>query len=509
MANQAKWIIETRRGIPMPGTRERIADLVAMLEQQAAPRLMLHAHGGLVDRTSALNSAETLDSTLSQLSGWERAYLIWNTGFWDAVKPGLQAYEDDRLARQSHRHSKAWIEDRTSAIAGGAIHEAGSSEPPLASEQEIRARLQQHREANARGEPDEAGIRKEIRSRLSNDEDFIAHTDRMDRIARHGAAAAGTADEEAALRSWNNLTEEVREAIVARTRSAPSQNAVRTVVYASLGLASLRIVLRFLRGRDHGLQATTLEEIVREFYLDLIGAAVWGRMKKDAESHFDTEDGAGAILLNGLHAIAESGKTVELVVVAHSAGSILALHLLRRALGVSSKVTIKFVFWAAAITHRTVAKLLDGPAMDRLSRFAMLSLTDGAEKSDPLDHVVPGDIYPRSLLYLISGILEPDLRLFPHSDAPLLGMERHRTIRTTRLTASEKADLKHVQSVLKLTKFNNSAWTCPCKMDCWATSHGSFSWDPVVHATTVRIIQSDFQSEPGCPGAGTVRTLPG
>ncbi len=507
MTTQSKWIIESRGGLPTAEASARIADLVATLQQQSAPRLILHAHGGLVDRASALNSAEGIDGTFSQLSGWERAYLIWNTSFWDAVKPGLRACERDHLARQTHRHTRTWIEERTSAIGGAAAHEADVGDPPLASEQEIRARLRQHREANARGEPDEVGIRRELKSRLSKDEDFMALTDRMELIARGGASAAASLDEDAALESWSNLTDEVRQEIVGRTRSDPEENAVRAVVYARLGLAAVRIVVRFLRGRDHGLQATTLEELVREFYLDLMGAAVWGQMKDDAKSHFETEDGAGSLLLRGLHAIAESGKPVELVVVAHSAGSILALHLLRKALGVSSKVTIKLVFWAAAVTHRTVAKLLDQQAIDRLSRFAMLSLTDQAEKSDPLDHEVPGDIYPRSLLYLISGILEPDLHLFPHADAPLLGMERHRTIRATRLTGQERADLKHVKSVLSLKKFKNAAWTCPCNMDCWAKSHGSFSCDAVVHATTVRIVQSDFGAKPACPGAGSVRSV--
>lgn len=195
----------------------------------------------------------------------------------------------------------------------------------------------------------------------------------------------------------------------------------------SLGLGTALKVLdivkevlkRFMEGRDHGLHATVVEEVLRAFYLGSIGTTVWEDMKNDAAAAFNGGDEwAGTAILDE---IARVPKEQRIMLLGHSAGAIFISEMMKKA-GAGPR-PFEIVFIAPAVRTKV---FVDGVVKNQaaVSHFRMYSMSDENEKKDFLIRGLPvvGDLpwfYPRSLLYLISGILEQDA-----VDADVLGLQR-------------------------------------------------------------------------------------
>src|SRR5262249_51825832 len=100
--------------------------------------------------------------------------------------------------------------------------------------------------------------------------------------------------------------------------------------------------------------------------------------------------------------------------VGHSAGSIYACRLLR---GLPAKlpgsVRLNLILLAAAIDMESFAETLRDVG-DRIEGFRSFGMSDELERKD----AIFGKLFPSSLLYFVSGVLEDE------SDKPLVGMER-------------------------------------------------------------------------------------
>jgi hypothetical protein len=184
--------------------------------------------------------------------------------------------------------------------------------------------------------------------------------------------------------------------------------------------AGYRVLKRCLSDRDHGLGPTIVEEVIGALYLDQAGAAAWGLMKRDARQHFDP-GGAGARLLDGLSEIARSGKRVRLLTIGHSAGSLFSGQLAREAGRAPENLTVDHLLLAPAIR---IDEAVERFGTGRVSGLRIFTMHDALESANHLDGTIFGRLYHRSLLYLISGVLERGERA-RYPDAPLLGLERH------------------------------------------------------------------------------------
>ncbi|HXT11405.1 MAG TPA: hypothetical protein VN873_07560 [Candidatus Angelobacter sp.] len=187
---------------------------------------------------------------------------------------------------------------------------------------------------------------------------------------------------------------------------------------------------RLLQKRDHGLYTTVVEEILRELYLDAVGTWVWGRMKKDTQDTFALLD-SPAPPRGGRLFVEELGKALrartdrpKISIVGHSAGSIFACHLLahvdemRREGGMPLDFQFhRVAFLAPACRCALWAAILAlHEARPLWGNFRMYSLSDTLESG----YWEAPFLYPRSLLYIISGLLET-----PEIDVPILGMQRY------------------------------------------------------------------------------------
>ena len=143
---------------------------------------------------------------------------------------------------------------------------------------------------------------------------------------------------------------------------------------------------------------------------------IWSQIKENASLAFEPRHG-GELLLDALSSLAATWDgRFELHLVGHSAGALLLGHLLSalRARGddvlrrTLASVSLFAPACSVAFANRHYA--CDDVVMRRLSLDV---LSDEAERADTVAR-----IYRKSLLYLVSNALEPDLR------TPLLGLER-------------------------------------------------------------------------------------
>ena len=161
-----------------------------------------------------------------------------------------------------------------------------------------------------------------------------------------------------------------------------------------------------------------LEAVGRQF-----ARGIWSEMRENAEGGATADhvlDLAARMLRELRDTLAKSGKTLELHLVGHSAGSILLGHLLGRLGGANIVQATSCELYAAACSSGFAVQhygAADAAGVLSLKTLRLHVLTDANERADGLP-TAERDIYGKSLLYLVSRALD-DLR-----KQPLLGMER-------------------------------------------------------------------------------------
>jgi len=233
-----------------------------------------------------------------------------------------------------------------------------------------------------------------------------------------------------------------------------------------------RVIVRYAKHRSHGFHATIVEEILREFYMANIGELIWGQMKKDTEDSFQDNPQiyGGTAFLTGIKQYFEQNGNLRIVLIGHSAGAVYICHLLDHANRLLPE-TVKFdvVFLAPACNFNLFSEILASSAQ-RLNDIRFFTMKDDLEKSDQIVPVV----YPHSLLYFISGILESE------ADMPILGMQRYYLSNPP----YDSPDFSKLQDVLKYLDLENhperSVWSIATEVDgqkSQATSHTAFDED--------------------------------
>lgn len=138
-------------------------------------------------------------------------------------------------------------------------------------------------------------------------------------------------------------------------------------------------------------------------------------MWKPNDAEIDEEAHAGSYLLAALAELQADQPEVRVDLVGHSAGSIAIAELLRTAAARHPEFSAgNVILLAPAATAEVFTKgILE--QQDRFHAFRMFTMDDALECKDRL---VPA-VYPRSLLYFISGVLEHE------PDASIVGLARH------------------------------------------------------------------------------------
>jgi hypothetical protein len=156
-----------------------------------------------------------------------------------------------------------------------------------------------------------------------------------------------------------------------------------------------------------------------------IGKPLWGAMKESAllASSPDAGDGEAGGAWKFAQALAPlvsdppENKKIELHAVGHSAGAIFHAHylprLIERGLEIDSLAYLAPAVRMDLFKDQVIPRLDDGS----ISRFEMYTMDEEAEKDDDLIEPIGMPVYGKSLLYLISGALEPEEK------AAILGLD--------------------------------------------------------------------------------------
>jgi hypothetical protein len=410
----------------------------AMLDAVAERgRGVIHFHGGLVPEARGLDTAASLLPVYDEAGAYP-VFFVWRSGLGEiATGTLLRDIADEAVFKQLLKRLLRFAVGKvTSEVgarsAGGAV--VGEAE----AERELRRR-------DAGEEPfAEREVAAEVADVTPADEQMLElelATD-FELQAALGAALRQDADAAgAAARGIAPVDEAAKptlmdpEAIEELREGAPGEGARGLVSTTALVAKAVRIlgrvVERFRTKRDHGIYPTVVEEILREFYLATAGATVWQAMKKETLDTFapGEEDRGGAYFLRRLGEALDRDPRPEITLVGHSTGAVFINNLMEAVEARRNDPEEPFpadfrfrhvVFLAPACTFADFARVVDRWD-DLWDDFRMFTMTDEAECQDALVPLV----YPRSLLYFVSGVLERDAEGKSVAAMPIVGLARY------------------------------------------------------------------------------------
>jgi hypothetical protein len=393
--------------------------------RQSGNPIVIHFHGGLVSRASALAGAPALQAFYQNANAYS-IIPVWKTGPWEVardiwVKIAAEVLFKilvDRVTGFVHARMHDFLGSRSANVQRtlGKVTEGVMAESATGVGDFSIAFLGLD-VASVRGNEDLA-LREfqeaSIEAAVQDDYELNTVVDAVLQGAglevQEGARAAGTAKAPYTLESVAD-----RDALRQLQGEA---NARGLGVGTALAIVEIvgKVIARFIKRSDHGLHATVVEEVLRKFYLGAVGTAAWSKMKEYTQNAFSpaTPNASGTALIEELKKVPAAQRVMF---AGHSAGAIFVCEFFKHAGGIGRQFEV--VFMAPAVTVKLFTGTVAGTGQSLLAphksgvKFRMFSMSDRFECRDTLVRNVPvlGDLtwfYPRSLLYLISGILEQE-----------------------------------------------------------------------------------------------------
>jgi len=429
-------------GSPHATTQADLDHLFATLAgDKNRDRLVLHFHGGLVDFVSGMMAAEDITKRYADVPAYE-IFFLWQTAlfdvlsektFLDAICPNISQVFNDPFFQQVLLRVTQFVKGKVDATNGGAIDRWLD----LPDKQEV---LQELRNPSDGQEPysdiDSTALPEDTRLRKHEEKVFRDHLMHNDPILKQYAQTLVMKHVPTALKgkSTDDTTQVTTttppfslaliEHFLTEIRDVALKDIENVANFFIIGrcITVLKNVIdRFAHRRDHGLYPTIVEEILRQFFIGKIGKEVWDGIKKEAHDTFGAASAdAGTAFLHGLKTHCENNPNTHITLVGHSAGSIYICEFLQHTHAILPKnVTFDVILLAPANSYKLFSDTLK-TYQSRIQAVRIFAMSDDLEQKDAL---IPG-IYPLSLLYLVSGILEEE------ADTPILGMQRYFTDKT-------------------------------------------------------------------------------
>lgn len=473
--------------------------LVASLKDR--PRVVLHFHGGLVDDELGFATAERL-TPVYEAAGAEPVFFVWSSGLLEILQGNLPRILSEgvfqTLLSRVTRYAAGVVFQRPGQRAAGSL-----TAPPARSVAAELALLRTGQEPYARLTPPAAVPPLGEAERVLITAELSADTELADRNREIVGSVLRSAPTTTAARDIDGgraavatlMSPDTVAELAADTAAGGNRRAL--VTSALLVRKTVRVIAavvgRFRLRTDHGLYPTVVEEILREFYVANVGAAVWDAMKRQTADTFAAADEtrAGRYFLDRFSQLLGTGSRPKVTVVGHSAGAVFIGNLLtdlaRRCAAADDPLPADFrvhdvVLLAPACTVTQLAPVvrLRTELFDRLRMFTM---TDPAERAD---HLVPL-LYPRSLLYFISGVLERGPAR-QSAVAPIAGMQRWYTADGA-FGGKDSEDLRaFLAADPQRTVWSPVDGDGPPGLRSGARTHGAFDDDPEVLASLARML---------------------
>lgn len=500
-------------------------DVTALMDcALRSDRTVMHFHGGLVDEVRGMKIAEDLLPIYTGAGAYP-VFFVWRAGAFEIVRNNLFEITREELFDRLIRRVLGWAVGKVRGEEGG---RGGLIRRP--SQQELDEQLGARKrlvdpEADSEPFADEQATPYPVEFGPADSEDeqpldltpaeeqqFLVEVRTDAQLQQQLAGVMAHRDME-----WTDLTgtrgipeaepvfsmidADVLAEIAQGTEDDGARGLVSMTVLAAKALQALRAVLmRYRTQTDSGLYPTVVEEVLRAFYLANVGGALWNAMKKETLDAFayGHSNRGGSLVLDQLAAAYAHGATARTTLVGHSTGAVFIDNLLTAAASSywdrtrpwAESARFQVCYLAPACTTQHFAQTLDA-AGHLIGRFRMFTMTDDAERADRL----AGAMYPRSLLYLVSGLLERDRKA--SAVAPVLGLSRYIAAQGLgRLLASELATTARLATVRKYTGETGRVVLSPTALGALegarssAISHGAFDDDELVRGSLIQLMRS-------------------
>lgn len=438
-------------------------------------KLVLHFHGGLVSEAAGKAIAEAMASHYGNSAA--SVGLVWETGIVEVFRDNLRKIH----SLKAFRKALSWV--------------IAKALPALGAEEGARGAagaIVDHR-AIERLLATEAGVTA-LDAALSSE--AVANTAKL--RARGGDAETPLIEEAVADELALDLSSdpELLEMVERRTEGGdaiadqlPSDAAERGISLLALAgfLAKLviAVVRRYRQDTHHDLVATAVEELLRAAYLAEVGQFAWAEMKHKAFGMWaddgpqpNMEGHVGGYLLRRLEVLRQTRPEVSVDLVGHSAGSIAIAHMFRAIEDQRRDIAIRNVAFLAPAVRLDVFAAEIARRPDRFARFRSFTMCDDWEKRDKL----VSELYPRSLLFFISGLLED------RPGVPLAGLARHITRRSA-TAGPEFDDIRAWLAASDRLVLSPSADTAGSGLRTRSARHGDFDNDPITLASLLALAE--------------------
>ena len=460
--------------------------------------IVVHFHGGLVSYNRGLAAAEALHTEYLDAGAYP-IFFVWESGLVETVVNNLGQIGEEKFFRL------AW--KRLSNIAlrkmGQSIDQRAAGTLPAVDDGDVQTAIDvavtiHDDEPLAETEPTIGDDIDELTGaeRLMLEQELQLDPELTIAIQQIGNGLRTPADVEADRASRSTTIRGSTETLMDPTpldelveRPDPAERGLISTAMMIKKIVSIgaSIVKRFAQGRDHGFHATVVEELLRGLYLANVGGVIWNQMKLDTADAFggDEQSHAGSAFLAALRDRVDPGNPPKITLVGHSTGAVYISELLAQA-DAMLPPSIKFgvVFEAPASTFEKASSTVEQHA-SRFAGFRMFGMDEERELGDRLVPVV----YPHSLLYFVSGVVEPD------ADTPILGM--HRFHDRARFPDHEFPSITAARDFVSESA-DRTAWSITDEQSqpgcrTAAVKHGAFDdEDPATLASVKHIIENGF-----------------
>lgn len=489
-------IIHTEKNGELPATGQQDVDAI-FAGLRGEKKIVFHFHGGLVKEEAGRQTAVTLDPEYRR-AGAVPVFFVWESGLLEVVTGNVQEIAGEDFFKVVLKWVAKFVLAKVAETVGGGRSLDGqlALPPDIVVYQELAVR-------DAGAEPfarvnvpetipevtdaDEAQLAAALEADLDFQETVQAIVDAsIPQTEATGARGLVVRTRGSARTLMSPEVLDEVKADVQAANAAGGRGLLSTAALLNRARKVLtRVISRFRRGHDHGVYPTIMEEILREFYLANVGAAVWTAMKNETRDTF----GQGTRPRGGRYAIAKLKELIvqqpdtEITLVGHSTGAVfinnLLAHLEERRADPADPFPSGFqfqnvVFLAPACTFRDFHAVVQGPRADMFRNFRMFTMTDDAESKDQLVKYV----YTRSLLYFISGVLEYDDGGRSTPDIPVVGMARYYERENTYGIPEVSSVRKYVRANQKHAVWSPVVGAGSDGFRCRAESHGAFDTDP-------------------------------
>ncbi|MFJ4292809.1 hypothetical protein ACIP1U_23945 [Cupriavidus sp. NPDC089707] len=439
---QENHVLHSSNGRFSADTSSRLGDVSRILREAhargAASGLVMHFHGGLNSEAVGRAIAEKLTPRYLEAGGYP-LFFVWESGAWESIRNNLSDVLSDPAFRELVKKVAEWSVKKL----GGRLGLKGGPGQAI-NEREFRKEFDAWFDGlqpsppvplgeaatpaggfKAAGGVNEDDLAAEIEVELDSDPEFQDTIQRLhnagpgDRVKTKGA---GNAEVPERVLIDSDALQELFPGRTAATKGALVWLSVAKFVAKLV----MRVIKRHATGRAHGMYCTVVEEVLRSAYMDKVGAVMWNQMKKDTLDSFGTDaDCCGSAVVNVLSELKAEGKTFsKITLVAHSTGALYICDFLDKISTVEPDLGFNIIFLAPAVRHDRLAAALQAHQA-RIANFRLFGMSDDLESND---NMVP-ILYPRSLLYFVSGLLEgrtnDDNGWEGEVDAPVVGMQRY------------------------------------------------------------------------------------